>query len=194
MSYDFLIVGLGNPDSQYAGTRHNIGFMCVENLAQKHHINGKTERKMEAIVGLGTIEGKKGLIAQPLTYMNLSGNAVIRLVQFYKIPLNQILIAYDDTALPFGKIRLRAEGSAGSHNGMKSVLEVLGKQNIPRLRIGIGNPPPKWDLADFVLAPFTPEEQAELPKIVEASVKAIELWIKEGPEKAMTHFNSLEIL
>lgn len=194
-SNDYLIAGLGNPGAKYAGTRHNVGFMCVEALARKHGIEGKGETKMQAIVGRGAIGKLKVLIAQPLTYMNRSGEAVARLQQYYKIPLDHILVVFDDSALPFGKIRFRSRGSAGSHNGMKSIIERLGSEDFPRLRIGIGEPDSlhRGDLADFVLARFTPEEEAQLPKIMAVCLDAVEHWLEHGIESAMNRYNSLEI-
>lgn len=194
MSTDYLILGLGNPGPRYANTRHNVGFMCMDALARRHGVVLKQEAKMEAMVGRGVIDGQKVILAQPLTYMNLSGRAFQRLVQFYKVPLTQTLVILDDVALPLGKIRFRPSGSAGSHNGMKSILETMGTQAVPRLRIGIHDAPPEWDLADYVLAPFTPEEQAQLLKIITACADAVAVWLEEGVEKAMNRYNSLDML
>jgi peptidyl-tRNA hydrolase, PTH1 family len=194
MSDHYLIVGLGNPGEKYGGTRHNVGFMCLESLASRYDIRGKGETKMNAIVGRGKVDHQKVILAQSLTYMNLSGESVARLQHFYKIPVEQTLIVLDDIDIPFGKIRFRPEGSAGSHNGMKSVIQCLGTQSIPRLRVGIGSPPPEWDLADFVLASFTPEEQAQLPQIIKTCTDALAFWVRHGTEKSMNKYNSLEIV
>lgn len=190
----FLIVGLGNPGTRYEGTRHNIGFRCTHALADKYGLKGKSETRFKSLVSIGEIEGRKGIIAQPVTYMNLSGEAVLALTQFYKIPLESVLVVVDDTALPFGKVRFRQQGSAGSHNGLKSIIQCLGSQAFPRLRVGVGDPPPGWDLADYVLARFTPEEQAALEKIVPITVETLTYWVTHDTEQAMNRYNSMELI
>ncbi len=194
MSNDLLVVGLGNPGPQYAGTRHNIGFICIEALARKLGITGKGETRFNAIMGQARQTDRKLFLAQPLTYMNLSGQALQKIQQFYKIPTQNVLILYDDIDLPFGKIRFRPNGSAGTHNGMKSVIQVSGTQTIARLRIGVGSPPPQWELKDYVLANFTPEEQAHLDKLATVCAEAALYWAEYGTEKAMNRYNSQTIV
>ncbi len=190
----FLVVGLGNPGAKYALTRHNIGFMCIDALAETHGISLKAEKAMNALMGQGRIQGQKVILLEPQTYMNLSGDALVKAMGYFKIPIEQVLVAYDDVALPFGKIRLRPDGSAGSHNGMKSVIGRTGTAAVPRLRIGVNEAPPQWDLADYVLANFTPQEQEALPTILRACRQAVEMWLDQGMVPAMNHFNSLALL
>lgn len=194
MDEGFLIVGLGNPGERYRDTRHNIGFMCVQSLASRHGIQGRGETRMKAIVGRGRIAGKNVTIAQPLTYMNLSGEAVQAITSYYKIPLEHTLVVLDDAALPFGRIRFRPEGSAGSHNGLKSIIAHLNSQAFPRLRVGIGEPEGRQEMRDFVLARFTPEEQAGLPCLVATCADAMEHWLTCGIESAMNRYNGKNIL
>lgn len=188
-----LIFGLGNPGKDYEATRHNIGFMAIEALAKKHAIAGKGESKFNAIVGQGRLGSHKILIAQPTTFMNKSGEALQKITAFYKIPQEAILVAYDDVDLPLGKMRFRPEGSAGTHNGMKSVIQCMGTNTIARLRLGVGSPHPEWDLADYVLSQFTPEEGPVLDKVIAAAVEAIEAWVCDGTETAMNRFNGLNL-
>lgn len=190
MSSPKLLVGLGNPGTEYTGTRHNIGFMCLETLASRHGIQGKSHPRFRAMLGQGRIGSVPVLLAQPLTYMNLSGESVQAIRAFYKIADADILIIYDDTALPFGRVRFRPDGSAGSHNGMKSIIQYLGTQTIPRLRVGVGEPPPQWALRDYVLGQFTPEEQAQLPHFTAQCADAMACWLSRGMEPAMNTFNN----
>ncbi len=196
MSDRWLIVGLGNPGPEYEKTRHNIGFMTISELAEANGIRGQQEKKFNALIGSGTIEGFSVLLVQPLTYMNLSGETVSKLMHYYKIPPEQLLVIYDDTALPVGKIRLRSEGSAGGQNGMKSIIQHLGgNQTFPRLRIGIGAPPPQWSMADYVLSRFSPEEMEWMEKRILPEVqKAILLWMKEGVSMAAARFNGMKLI
>ncbi len=195
MADQFLIVGLGNPGKQYESTRHNIGFAVVEALAQKAGITAKTESKFNALVGSGRYAGHKLILAQPLTFMNLSGEAVSRLLRYYGLSPEQLLVVYDDVALPFGKIRIRPGGSDAGQKGMKSIISCLGgDQQFPRLRVGVGAPPAKMALPDYVLGKFVPAERQDLPKILDASIEAIEVWLDQGVEPAMTRFNGLSIL
>jgi peptidyl-tRNA hydrolase, PTH1 family len=187
MSDRWLIVGLGNPGPEYEKTRHNVGFMTISELAEANGIKGQQEKKFNALIGSGSIEGFSVL---------LSGETVRKLMDYYKIPPEQLLVIYDDTALPVGKIRLRAEGSAGGQNGMKSIIQHLGgNQTFPRLRIGIGTPPPQWSMADYVLSRFSAEEMDWMEKSILPEVqKAIVLWIKEGVSKAATRFNGMKLI
>lgn len=191
MSDRWLIVGLGNPGAQYEKTRHNIGFMVVQALAERHGIKGQQDKKFNAMVGAGHLDGHAVLLAQPLTYMNLSGESVGKILAYYKIPPEQLLVIYDDAALPVGKIRVRQSGSAGGQKGMKSIIQHLsGNEGFPRLRIGIGPPNDKWDMADHVLSRFTAEETQWLEDyILPAAEKAVCIILSEGVGVAMNRCN-----
>ncbi|MGB9754646.1 MAG: aminoacyl-tRNA hydrolase [Roseiflexus castenholzii] len=186
----WLIVGLGNPGETYARTRHNIGFRVVTELAQRHHLRF-THKRAKAEIAEGAIAGQRVALALPQTYMNLSGQAVVGLRQWYKIdPATELLVVYDDVDLPFGVLRLRERGSAGTHNGMRSIVALLGSQVFPRLRIGIDRPPVAWNLADYVLARFTPEQEAQLPEVTRRAADALELVLREGIVVAMNRINA----
>ncbi len=183
-----LIVGLGNPGVAYAANRHNIGFQSVDRLAEAHGLRfDKLQHK--ARVAIGTLVDHHTVLAKPLTYMNLSGQAVVPLLRFYKVSLPDLLVLYDDLDLPLGTIRLRPSGGSGGHKGMQSIIEQLGSEDFPRLRIGIGRPPSGWDPADYVLSNFTPAEQSLLPGLYERIVAAAETWLREGITVAMNRFN-----
>jgi PTH1 family peptidyl-tRNA hydrolase len=185
----WLIVGLGNPGEEYAQTRHNIGFQCVGALAQRHGLRFD-DKRAKARVAEGAIAGQRVAIARPFTYMNNSGQAVTGLASWYKVdPAASLLVVYDDLDLPFGALRLRERGGPGTHNGMRSIVALLGGQSFPRLRVGIGNVPPRWDAANYVLGRFTKEEQAELPDVVERAADAIEVILREGFVTAMNKYN-----
>lgn len=149
----FLIVGLGNPGTKYAHTRHNVGFDVVEILSQKMGIR-LTKRKSRAIIGEGMWHGKRIVLVQPQTYMNLSGESVVPLMNWYKPATERLIVVYDDVDLPSGSVRVRASGSAGTHNGMRSIIGEWGRQDFPRVRVGIGRPPEGWDMADWVIAHY----------------------------------------
>lgn len=185
----WLIVGLGNPGEKYVGTRHNIGFACVNHLAKQHNLDFRGMRA-HARIAEGHIRGERVVLAKPITYMNLSGRAVSGLRSWYKIdPAQELLIIYDECDLPFGRIRLRQQGSAGSHNGMKSIVQQLGSQQFPRLRVGIGAPPPEWDMAAYVLGRFNRDENSQLPDIYERVADATVVTVCEGLTTAMNRFN-----
>lgn len=184
-----LIAGLGNPEAKYAATRHNVGFEAAELLRQKEGFRMGLLR-FHAVISQGTIGGEKVLIARPQTYMNRSGIAIREIAKFYKIAPEDILIIYDDTALPFGQLRVRADGSAGGHNGMKSIIENLGTDKFPRIRIGIGEKPEGWDLADYVLAKFTAEELVTVKEACGKAAEAAECWVKDGINRAMNTYNT----
>ena len=153
----YVIVGLGNPGRKYARTRHNVGFDVLEILADKYNIN-MVKLKCKAVVGEGMIRGHKVALCQPQTFMNLSGESVVQLVNWYKPEDDQLIVVYDDVDLAEGKLRFRPKGSAGTHNGMRNIIYLLGKDNFPRVRVGIGRPPEGWDMKDWVLAGYdTPE-------------------------------------
>ena len=186
---DWLIVGLGNPGREYEKTRHNVGFRAVELLAKQ--VNCKIDRaRFRGLTGSCTLAGQKLLLLKPETFMNLSGEAVHLAAMFYRIPIDRILVLSDDISLPVGKIRVRAEGSAGGHNGLKSIISHLGSQEFPRVRIGVGaKPHPDYDLADWVLSNFSAEEEKALAPAVENAVSAVLELIQNGPQMAASKFN-----
>ena len=158
----FIIAGLGNPTLQYEGTRHNVGFDVIDMLADRYNIS-VDGRKGRALIGKGMIGGQKVLLVKPQTYMNLSGESVRSLLDYYKVDEEQeLLVIYDDISLGVGQIRIRAKGSAGGHNGIKNIIAHLGGQVFPRIKVGVGEKPPKWDLADYVLGHFSKEEQEQI--------------------------------
>lgn len=184
----YIIVGLGNPTRQYMGTRHNIGFDAITRIADDYHITmGIKEHK--AICGRGYIEGEKVLLAQPQTYMNLSGESVRKLFDYYKIEKEQLIIIYDDISLDAGQIRIRKKGSAGGHNGIKSIISHLGTEEFPRIKIGIGQKPKEWDLADYVLARFLDEEQPIMREILKVTSNICKTIITNGMDSAMNQYN-----
>lgn len=188
MSELYLIVGLGNPGPRYEKTRHNIGFRAVERLAQKH---GLTFSKIEqrAQVTSGTILGRRVILAKPQTFMNLSGDSVAPLARFYKIEPDHILVVHDDLDLPLGTLRLRETGSSGGQNGLKHILQRLGTQDIPRVRLGIGRPPGRMDPVDYVLTPFKGDDEILAAEVLDRAAAAIETWLTEGIELAMSRHN-----
>lgn len=195
MSDKFLVVGLGNPGKQYESTRHNIGFMVLEAFAEHAAISAKIEKRFQSIVGLGKYAGHSLVLAQPLTFMNLSGEAVIKLLSFYEIGPEKLLVIYDDAALPFGKLRIRPSGSDAGQKGMKSIISCLGgNQNFPRLRIGIGEPPARMAMPDYVLGKFDPNERKDLPIIIRTAMEAMECWLDSGIETTMTRYNGLDLV
>jgi PTH1 family peptidyl-tRNA hydrolase len=183
----FMIVGLGNPGRRYRGNRHNIGFMVVDRLAEQSKT--KIERQqLKALVGTGQFAQKRIILVKPQTNMNLSGSSVGPLVNFYKIPLSNLLVVYDEIDLPFGAIRLREKGGSGGHNGMKSIIAALD-DGFPRLRLGIGRPPGRMDPAAYVLQNFQKEELPVIEEIIDRSISAIETYLTDGIEITMTRFN-----
>ncbi|NJN65731.1 MAG: aminoacyl-tRNA hydrolase [Chloroflexaceae bacterium] len=187
----WLIVGLGNPGEQYARTRHNIGFQCVMHLAQRHGLSFSRRREQSRIAE-GTIQGERVVLAMPQTYMNRSGYAISGLRSWYKVPVQEhLLVIYDEMDLPFGRLRLRPSGSAGTHNGMRSVVQQLGSQTFPRLRVGIGKPPREWDTIAYVLGNFRNDEERALPSIYDHVADAVELVLREGVVAAMNRYNNL---
>lgn len=182
-----LIVGLGNPGRKYAHNRHNVGFQCLDRLAQAHGFSF-AQRRAKASLALGKIADVGVILAEPLTYMNLSGRAVKQLVSFYQLSLENILVIYDDLDLPLGTIRLRPEGGSGGHKGMRSIIEALGSQAFPRLRVGIGRPANN-DAVSYVLSDFTADEQITLESVYEKAVAAVEFFLREGIEAAMNAYN-----
>jgi len=182
-----LIVGLGNPGRKYAGNRHNVGFQCLDRLAEAWGLSF-SQRKHKALLAQGEIAGLKVILAKPQTFMNLSGDAVERMARFYKVPPASILVIYDDLDLPLGRIRLRPEGGSGGHKGMKSIIEHLGANGFPRLRVGTGRPT-HGDPVDYVLDDFTLDERITIDVVYEKVVSAVELWLTEGVAAAMNRYN-----
>ena len=184
----YIIVGLGNPGKQYANTRHNIGFCVIDALAERFQIP-LNQKKHKAIYGSGYIEGQKVILAQPQTFMNLSGESVRELADFYKVPETDIIVIYDDISLDVGQLRLRKKGSAGGHNGIKSIIQHLDSQDFPRIKVGVGEKPAGWDLADHVLAPF-PKDQEELVQIgIKRASDALVCLLTEDMDAAMNQYN-----
>ena len=186
----YLVAGLGNPGKQYEMTRHNIGFHAIDYIADNSGIKVK-KLKNKAIYGEGTIGGEKVLLVKPQTYMNLSGESLSEFVKFYKIPIENVIVISDDISLEVGRIRVRPKGSAGGHNGLKSIIGMLGGDNFARVRIGVGAPTHEdYDLADFVLGRFTKEEIPVLEDAIIKADKAVAEIIARGTESAMNKFNS----
>lgn len=188
MARTYLIAGLGNPGREYRQTRHNIGFMLLDHLATSLKITfSRVESK--SLFTRGDYSGRRLLLVKPQTYMNLSGQAIGALRRYYKVPQENVLIVYDDVDLPFGLLRLRPAGGAGGHKGMLSIIERLGTQEIPRLRLGIGRPPGRMEAADYVLQEFSPAESSELPAILERGVEAVYTYVTLGIAAAMNRYN-----
>lgn len=188
MTDRYLIIGLGNPGREYERTRHNVGFRCVEALATKHGLvfSGK---KANALLADGQIGDRHVTLAKPQTYMNLSGESVGRLVAFYKLPIERLIVVSDDMDIPLGTLRLRMAGSAGGQNGLKSVIAHLGTQEFSRLRFGIGRPPGRMEVVAYVLQGFAKADDMLVDETVERAVKALETWLTDGIEIAMTRYN-----
>lgn len=183
-----LIVGLGNPGKDYVDTRHNVGFRVLDELTRRYGLAfGKTERKSQ--IASGVIRGRKVILAKPQTFMNLSGEAVRSLVDFYKVELGKIIVVADDLDIPLGTVRLRKSGGAGGQNGMKSVIQHLGTQEFSRLRFGIGRPPGKMQARDYVLSSFKGDDAILAAQVIDRAADAVETWLAEGIELAMTRHN-----
>ena len=187
-TFEKLIVGLGNPGIQYARSRHNVGFLVLDLLAEKHHLSF-SRRRFDALLAEGDLEGARVLLCKPQTFMNLSGKAVGKLSAFYRIPSRDIIVCYDDLDLPLGRIRLKPRGSAGGHHGMESIIAALGHSDFARLRVGIGRPTSKEDVS-HVLGRFSEEEEQPARDALTRAAEAVEVWVREGIEKAMNEFNA----
>ncbi len=185
----YIIIGLGNPGKKYEKTRHNAGFDAIDIFAKENGI--KIDKiKHKALIGEGRVGTEKVLLVKPQTYMNLSGESVLSVFQFYKEEYDKLVILYDDIDLDVGKLRIRKKGSAGSHNGMRSIIKCLGTQEFPRIRIGVSKPDEGRDLADFVLSRVSKEQSIEMQNGLENAVKAVEEIIRAGIDSAMNKYNS----
>jgi PTH1 family peptidyl-tRNA hydrolase len=184
----FLVIGLGNPGREYRDTRHNIGFMVIDQLCKSLKIS-MTRVQSKSLVASGSIEGQKIILAKPQTFMNLSGQAVSGLVRFYKTPMERLLVAHDDLDLPLGTIRLRPGGGSAGQKGMGSIIQQLSTQNFSRLRMGIGRPPGQMNPADYVLQRFTSADQEVLALVLDRAVEAVRIFIHEGLNAAMNQYN-----
>ena len=184
----YLIVGLGNHEPEYANTRHNMGFDSINKIARELNIDLKKTR-FNAILGEGVVEGKKVFLVKPQTFMNNSGESVEAFVSFYKIPMENILVIYDDMDTEVGKIRVRAKGGAGSHNGMKSIINELNSEEFARIRVGIGKPKNEFDRIDYVIGRVSKEEQLKLQKGVDSARDAVIYWIENGIDNTMNKYN-----
>ncbi len=186
----YIIVGLGNPDRQYQNTRHNIGFDVIDVIADKNNINVK-ERKHKALIGKGLVGGQKAVLVKPQTYMNLSGESVREVIDFYKADeKSELIVISDDISLDVGQIRIRKKGSAGGHNGLKNIILHLGHDEFQRVKMGVGQKPEGYDLVDYVLGHFPKEEREIMDESAKRAADAIEVMIAEGADAAMNLYNS----
>ena len=183
-----IIIGLGNPNDKYRATRHNIGWDAITRLSDDYRIP-LDFKKHKAICGKGYIGGEKVILAQPVTYMNLSGESVRELVDYYKVSPEEIIVIYDDVSLEVGQLRIRKKGSAGGHNGIKSIISHLGSEDFPRIKIGVGDKPKDWDLADYVLSRFQGEEQALIRDALKDTSDACRIMTNSSIDEAMNLYN-----
>ena len=184
-----LVAGLGNPGRDYAGTRHNIGFGVIARISDKYNIP-LTGKEHKAICGKGMIGGEKVILAQPQTFMNLSGECVRSLVDYYKLESEDIIIAYDDIDLEVGQLRIRSKGSAGGHNGIKNIISHLGTNEFPRVKVGVGGKPEGGDLVRHVLGRFSREDEKVIGEVLDVAVEAVETILSDGVEAAMNLYNA----
>ena len=185
----FIIAGLGNPTREYEGTRHNVGFDVIDRLAARYNIDVDV-KKHRALIGKGMIAGQKVILAKPQTYMNLSGESIRSILDYYKVdPETELIVIYDDISLDVGKLRIRAKGSAGGHNGIKNIIAHVGGPVFPRIKVGVGEKPPKYDLADYVLGHFSKAEQELMEEGYQDAVKAVEMIVSGDISGAMSEYN-----
>lgn len=188
----YIIVGLGNFDRKYDNTRHNIGFMTIDKLAEQEHID-VLEKKHKAVIGKGIVAGEKCILAKPTTFMNLSGECVRELVDYYKVDeTSELIVISDDVSLAVGQLRIRKKGSAGGHNGLKNIIAHLGHDQFIRIKMGVGEKPKGWDLADYVLGRFSGPEQRTMEEAAERAADAIRMIITRDADAAMNAFNSVK--
>ncbi|MCC8122915.1 MAG: aminoacyl-tRNA hydrolase [Oscillospiraceae bacterium] len=186
---DWLVVGLGNPGGQYEHTRHNVGFMTIDALERRMHVSVR-KLKYRALTDTALFDGQRALLMKPVTFMNLSGEAVGAAAAFYRIPPERVLVISDDVSLPVGKLRIRRDGSAGGHNGLKSIIAHLGCDRFPRIKIGVGaKPHPDYDMADWVLSKFSGEDEKTIAKAVGDAADAVACLITRGVDEAMGEYN-----
>lgn len=186
----YIIVGLGNPEKKYMNTRHNIGFDVIDAVAEKNDIV-LAEKKHKAVIGKGIVAGQKAVLVKPLTYMNLSGESVRSVIDFYKVDeKSELIVVSDDVSLDMGQIRIRRRGSDGGHNGLKNIIMHLGHDAFIRVRMGVGEKPPRMDLADYVLGHFSVKEREVMNEGARTATLAIETIIAEGPDTAMNRYNA----
>ena len=183
-----LIVGLGNPTPQYEKTRHNVGFEVIDHLVEEYGIALDTA-KHKGVYGKGRIEGQQVILLKPMTYMNLSGESVVQVANYFKILPEDIIVIYDDINLDVGRLRIREKGSAGGHNGIKNIIAQLGTEEFPRIRVGVGMKPPRMDLADYVLSRFGKDEQELMEMGYEKACKATALMVQDEIAQAMNQYN-----
>lgn len=186
---EWIVAFLGNPGLKYNGTRHNAGFMAADAMEKKLGVS-INKMRFKALTQTVDISGKKVLLMKPQTYMNLSGDAIVQAANFYKVPPERVIVVSDETALPIGKLRIRRGGSAGGHNGLKSVIARLGTDQFPRIRLGVGDKPhPDYDMADWVLSAFKGQDAADMELVAKKAADAVECYITEGADRAMNKFN-----
>ncbi len=185
----YVILGIGNPGKAYEGTRHNVGFVAMDYMSSYYGIK-INKIKHKALIGEGTIQGEKVLLVKPQTYVNLSGESLREILAYYKVPAENVIVIHDDVSLPCGRMRIRTKGSDGGHNGIKSIIYQLKSDAFQRIRIGVGEPPEHYDMADWVLGRFSKEEISHLSDLVDAVVeKVVPEMIKNGAESAMNQYN-----
>lgn len=186
---EWIVAFLGNPGIKYNGTRHNAGFMAADAMEKKLGVS-INKMRFKALTQTVDISGKKVLLMKPQTFMNLSGDAIVQAANFYKVPPERVIVVSDETALPIGKLRIRRGGSAGGHNGLKSVIARLGTDQFPRIRLGVGDKPhPDYDMADWVLSAFKGQDAADMELVAKKAADAVECYITEGADRAMNKFN-----
>ncbi len=185
----YVIAGLGNPTAKYEKTRHNVGFDVIDRLAEKYNIR-VSDNRQKALCGTGIIEGEKVLLVKPQTFMNLSGESIGAILNFYKVePETNLIVIYDDISLEPGRLRIRKKGSAGGHNGIKNIIAHTGTQEFLRIKVGVGEKPQGWDLADYVLGRFSKEDREKVEDAYERAVEAVSYMVKGETDKAMNLFN-----
>jgi PTH1 family peptidyl-tRNA hydrolase len=188
-----IVLGLGNPGKDYAGTRHNIGFLVLDEIALRPHVGFASKRSLESLVARRRVREEEVLLIKPQTFMNRSGRATVAVLQRFPVGIQDLVVVHDDLDLPFGRIRIRARGRAAGHRGIQSILDALGSESFVRVRVGIGRPPPGVDPIDYVLEPFGAEESLRLENIIVAAADAVICTLTDGPKAAMDKFNRINL-